>query len=174
MNKAVFLDRDGTLNLSNIRDGVPVPPRMISEVIIIDGVCRGIEIFKKKGFLPVVVTNQPDVARGTIEKSTVIDINKFICRSLGIENIYTCFHDDFDECSCRKPRPGLLELAADELNIDLSESIIIGDRWKDISAGQAVGCKPFYIESDYDERKPDPPFTSVSSLLMAAFLSLEN
>jgi D-glycero-D-manno-heptose 1,7-bisphosphate phosphatase len=174
MIKAVFLDRDGTLNLSGIRSGVPVPPKEVHQVTIIDGVSWAIEIFKKKGYLPVIVTNQPDVARGTIKQSIVVEINEFICQSLGIENVYTCFHDDIDECGCRKPKPGLLELAASDLNIDLSKSIIVGDRWKDISAGQAVGCKPFYIESGYAERKPDSPFTSVSSLLMAAFLISED
>lgn len=170
MTKAVFLDRDGVINRSNLIGGVPVPPRSILEVELLEGVVEGINLLKSYNFLPVVITNQPDVARGTVTREQVEEINTHIGVKTGIEHFYICYHDEINKCPCRKPAPGLIRLASSELDVNLDESYVVGDRWRDISAGQAAGCKTFFIDYSYAEKRPDAPFTIVSSLLEAAKL----
>ncbi len=168
MKRAVFLDRDGVLNRSVIVDGLPKPPAHIEEVEIISGVFEAIQIFKDCDLLPVVVTNQPDIARGLSTEKDVQAINDLIGRRTAVNFFYTCIHDDIDNCSCRKPSPGLIYRAASDLDIDISESFLVGDRWRDIEAGQAAGCDSFFIDYSYPEKLPRIPFTRVVSLLEAA------
>ena len=167
MRTAAFLDRDGVINRSKIVEGVPKPPSTVEEVEILEGVLEAIRILEVYNFVPVVVTNQPDVARGLIPKARVEQINAHVGGLTGIKHFYTCFHDNFDSCECRKPAPGLLIRAAIDLNLDISNSFMVGDRWRDISAGQAVGCKTFFIDHSYPEKSPKLPYTTVSSLLEA-------
>jgi D-glycero-D-manno-heptose 1,7-bisphosphate phosphatase len=167
MRRAVFLDRDGVLNRSRLVDGVPTPPCSIGEVEILAGVIEGIKILKEHLLVPVVVTNQPDTARGLSTQSQVHSINHYIGSVTDIEYFYTCFHDDADNCDCRKPSIGLLKRAAKDLDLDIQNSFMVGDRWRDISAGQAAGCKSFFIDYSYPEKQPEMPFTKVSSLLEA-------
>ena len=119
---------------------------------------------KAAGFLLIVVTNQPDVARGTMLKKTVEEINAYLSATLPIEEILTCFHDSHDGCECRKPKPGALLAAASKHTIDLEASYMVGDRWRDIEAGQLAGCKTFFIDYGYDERKPMAVDYTVTSL----------
>jgi D-glycero-D-manno-heptose 1,7-bisphosphate phosphatase len=167
MYRAVFLDRDGVLNRSVLVDGVPTPPSRPEDVEILDGVVQAIQILKAHSFIPVVVTNQPDVARGHASRSQVEAINKHISSAIEVEYFYTCFHDDIHQCNCRKPFPGLLLRAAEDLRLDTYQSYMVGDRWRDIAAGQAVGCQSFFIDYSYSEREPRMPFRRVSSLLQA-------
>jgi D-glycero-D-manno-heptose 1,7-bisphosphate phosphatase len=170
MKKAVFLDRDGVLNQSILVNGVPTPPSFAEEVEILDGVVESIQILMNLDFVPVVVTNQPDVARGVATRVQVEAINAHIGAATNVKYFYTCFHDDSDYCSCRKPSPGLLFQAATDLNLDLPQSIMIGDRWRDIAAGQAAGCQTFFIDYSYVELAPIEPFTRVTSLIEAAII----
>jgi D-glycero-D-manno-heptose 1,7-bisphosphate phosphatase len=174
MKRAVFLDRDGVLNRSNLVNGIPTPPRCVEEVEILDGVLEALQIIKYCNFFPVVVTNQPDVARRIVTKDSVEEINRYLGSKLGIEHFFTCFHNDLDECNCRKPKPGLLKTAANCLDIDLGKSFMVGDRWRDIEAGQAAGCECFFIDYKYDEKSPSLPFVRVPSLLEATRLILES
>jgi D-glycero-D-manno-heptose 1,7-bisphosphate phosphatase len=167
MKRAVFIDRDGVLNRAILIEGAPRPPTSIKEVEILDGVLEAIQILKRNEFVPIVVTNQPDVARGFTTRSKVEAINAHIGSMINVSNFYTCFHDDNDLCDCRKPSPGLIIRAARELQIDIAESFMVGDRWRDISAGQKAGCCSFFIDYSYDERQPCLPFIKVSSLLQA-------
>lgn len=152
--KAVFLDRDGVINESIVRDGRPFPPRSVSEVIIPPGVRWGLSRLKAAGWLLVVVSNQPDVARGLTSISEVEAINSFLANRLPIDRFEICFHDDSDKCDCRKPLAGLLFRAASALNINLTQSFLVGDRWRDIEAGLNAGCKTMFIDYNYHERKP--------------------
>jgi D-glycero-D-manno-heptose 1,7-bisphosphate phosphatase len=167
MKRAVFLDRDGVLNRPTLVNGVPKPPKSVDEIEILDGVVEAIKKLKFYNLVPVVVTNQPDVARGYITQTQVEAINHQIGVSTGIECFYTCFHDDQDRCNCRKPLPGLLFLASRELDLSIHESFMVGDRWRDISAGQAAGCKTFFIDYSYPEKRPEMPYARVSSMLEA-------
>ena len=171
-SKAIFLDRDGVLNEAVVVDRKPYPPSSISEVKISAGVVRALAIFKKKNYICIVVSNQPDVARGKTTREAVEEINETLKKQLDLEFFYVCYHDDSAHCECRKPRPGLLKMAAVELNIDLDNSYMVGDRWRDVEAGQAVNCKCVFLDHNYDEKRPNLPYESFSSLLDFA-LSLE-
>lgn len=174
MKRAVFLDRDGVVNRAFIREGVPTPPRTLGEVEILSGVEESVVLLAQHNFEVVIVTNQPDVARGLVTRDSVNQINELLKIHLGIIHFYTCFHDDSDECKCRKPEPGLIEAAAVDLDIDLTRSFMIGDRWRDIAAGQSAGCDCFFIDYKYAEKSPLLPFTRVSSLFEATRLILES
>lgn len=173
MKRAVFLDRDGVLNRAFIRHGVPTPPRTLEEVEILFGVKESIVLLAQHNFEVVIVTNQPDAARGLVNRDSITQINEFLKLHLGITHFYTCFHEDSDECKCRKPKPGLIQKAAEDLDIDLTKSFMVGDRWRDIAAGQSVGCNCFFIDYKYAEKSPLFPFTRVSSLFEATRIILE-
>jgi len=150
------------------KNGVPTPPSFPGEVEILDGVVEAIQTLVNLDFVPVVVTNQPDVARGVATRVQIEALNARIGAMTNIKHFYTCFHDDSDHCNCRKPAPGLLFRAATDLDIDTLQSIMIGDRWRDIAAGQAAGCRTFFIDYSYPELTPNQPFRRVTSLFEAA------
>jgi D-glycero-D-manno-heptose 1,7-bisphosphate phosphatase len=174
MYKAIFLDRDGVINRSEVINGVPKPPTSIETVQFLEGVRVAVKLLQFHGYEIVVITNQPDVARGNITRSEVEAINAYIGTTLGIHHFYTCFHDDIHVCNCRKPLPGLIYQAANDLGIDLKRSFVVGDRWRDIHAGQSAGCKTYFVDHNYEERRPKKPFTQVMSLLQAAENILES
>lgn len=166
---AVFLDRDGVLIRAVIRNGRPYPPDSIDDLNLLEGVYEAISALSKQGFLLLVVTNQPDVARGKQKREVVDAMHKKLAEILPLDGFYVCFHDDADECKCRKPKPGLLLRAAEEHGVSLQSSYMIGDRWRDIEAGQRAGCKTAWIDCDYAERGPsDRPDAVVKSLQEAA------
>mgnify|MGYP001343562891 CR=1 FL=1 len=170
---AVFFDRDGVLNRTTVRNGVPHPPDSVDQVEVLPGVAEALAELAQRGLPLVVVTNQPDVARGTQTRETVDRINQFLCDRLPLTAVYTCYHDSADNCSCRKPRPGLLWQAATAYNIDLKRSFLVGDRWSDVAAGQAAGCETFLIEQTYSESERCTPDHRVRDLPEAAQLILE-
>jgi D-glycero-D-manno-heptose 1,7-bisphosphate phosphatase len=167
LRRAVFLDRDGVINRAIVRDGKPYPPASLAELEILPGVLEALQKLHDANYLLVVVTNQPDVARGTSKREEVEIINAFLSSQLPIDDFKTCYHDSSDKCNCRKPLPGAFLEAAQEHNIDLSKSFMVGDRWRDIEAGASAGCKTFFINYRYAEQKPDAPDFIVSSLLEA-------
>jgi D-glycero-D-manno-heptose 1,7-bisphosphate phosphatase len=165
---AVFLDRDGVLNAATIRDGRPYPPACAAEVAILPGAPGALAALRDAGYVIVVVTNQPDVARGTRTRASIEAIHARLRAELPVDAIYCCFHDDGDECACRKPRPGLLLEAAQQLSLDLAASFMVGDRWRDTEAGAAVGCRTAFVDHGYAERRPQRFDRKVSSLAEAA------
>ena len=167
MRRAVFLDRDGVLNKAIVREGRPYPPSNINELEILPGVKEALERLHEAKYLLIVITNQPDVARGTAKMEDVERINNLLGSQLPIDAFKTCYHDSADGCDCRKPLPGALFAAAEEYEINLSKSFMVGDRWRDIDAGASAGCKTFFINYRYDEKNPETPDFIVSSLLEA-------
>lgn len=168
MKRAVFLDRDGVINRAFVIDGRSYPPACLSEVEILPQVGLALTKLKSSGYYLIVVTNQPDVATGKTSKLVVDQINSQLANSLPIDEFRTCYHDDKDGCQCRKPLPGALLDAAIKYQIDLKNSFMIGDRWRDIEAGAAAGCKTFFINYGYQEKQPDCPDFIVGSLAEAA------
>jgi D-glycero-D-manno-heptose 1,7-bisphosphate phosphatase len=154
---AVFLDRDGTLNRALMRNDIPTSPACVEQVEILPGVPQALERLKRAGLLLVVVTNQPDVARGTLERRNVEQINAYLGRRLPLDAIFCCYHDDADDCPCRKPRPGMLIDAAERFGVLLPLSFVVGDRWRDIEAGQRAGCTTVLLRQAYsgDSVRPD-------------------
>ncbi len=166
---AVFLDRDGVLNRAPVQDGKPRPPLSMDEFELLPGVVLALHDLKARGFALIVITNQPDVARGNQTRAVIDAMHESLADSLPVDDILVCYHDDADRCACRKPLPGLLFEAQRKHNIDLSRSFVVGDRWRDIDAGHAAGCATILIDHGYRERKPrHPPDTEVKSLREAA------
>ena len=168
MKRAVFLDRDGVINEVILKNGLPHPPDKVEDLKVLPGVLEALSILKALKFEIVVVTNQPDLSRRRVSKETVESINNSLTKLLEIGHFYVCPHDDHDNCDCRKPKPGLLVQASTDLGIDLNNSFMVGDRWRDVDAGQNASCQCYFIDYSYKEKMPDPPFTSVKSLLEAA------
>jgi transaldolase len=168
LRPAVFLDRDGVLNRTTVRGGTPCPPGTPDEVEILPGVEEALRKLRARGLPLIVVTNQPDVARGTQTRAAVEEINQFLQQRLGVTAIYTCYHDNADDCACRKPRPGMLKRAAEEHRIDLRRSYMVGDRWGDVAAGAAAGCTTFLIDMPYSQCHRCSPDYKVASLAEAA------
>ena len=164
MTKAIFLDRDGVIINSIVINGKPYAARKLESIKILPNVKESLNRLKFDNWKIFVVTNQPDVARGIISKEDVEEINTYLEKMLPITKFYTCYHDDEDSCNCRKPKPGFLISAALTNEIDLNKSYMIGDRWKDIEAGKRAGCKTFFIDYDYKEKKPTNYTYRVKSL----------
>lgn len=172
--RIVFLDRDGVINRALEHEAKPYPPRSLAEFEILPEVPAACAKLKAAGFLLVVATNQPDVGRGTLPQSVVEEIHAHMLTQLPIDRVEVCYHagKGKSDCDCRKPRPGMLLHAAHELNADLSRCWMIGDRWRDVDAGHAAGCKTIFIDRGYaEELKQKPDFTA-KDLLEAAKIIL--
>ncbi|MEP6537057.1 MAG: HAD-IIIA family hydrolase [Bryobacteraceae bacterium] len=168
LQRAVFLDRDGVVNSAIVRGGKPFPPANVSELVINPDAVAGLPLLKRMGFLLIVVTNQPDVGRGTTSMDDVQAIHAALRAALPIDDFLVCCHDDRDQCLCRKPLPGLLLQAAEQYRIDLKDSFLIGDRWRDVEAGYRAGVRTALIDYSYQERGPDhEPDIRVKSLMEA-------
>ena len=165
--QAVFLDRDGVLNRAFVRDGKPFPPRYPDELEILPGVAYACTSLRQAGFLLVVVTNQPDVARGTLSSDDLSVLHGELIGRIPLDAVLWCPHDDDDGCSCRKPAPGLLFEAADRFDIDLLRSVMVGDRWRDVEAGRRAGCRTVFVDAGYTERRPEAADLTVTSLAEA-------
>jgi len=167
--RAVFLDRDGVINRTFVRDGKPFPPTTLQELEVLPGVAEALHALKQHGYKLLVVTNQPDVARGKQSRQMVDAMHQALSARLPLDDILVCYHTDKDKCDCRKPMPGMLLEAAKKHNIDLAASFMVGDRWRDIEAGYNAGCKTILIDYGYSERSPaHAPDLRVGSLREAA------
>lgn len=164
---AVFLDRDGVLNAAVVVDGHPHPPLTADEMTLLPGVEDACVRLRAAGFALVCVTNQPDIARGTTSATAVAAINERLRKRLGLDSVAVCPHDDADGCTCRKPKPGLILEAAARLGLDLTRSVMVGDRWRDVEAGRAAGCATVLIDHAYDEPMPAVPDATAASLIEA-------
>jgi D-glycero-D-manno-heptose 1,7-bisphosphate phosphatase len=166
--RAVFLDRDGVLNHALVRDGRPGSPSNLDEFVIVDEAVRCVDRLRQLGFLTIVVTNQPDVARGRQSASVVEAMHHRLRSALPLDDILVCLHDDRENCACRKPRPGLLLEAQQRHAVDLANSFLIGDRWKDVDAAHAAGCTAVLIDRCYVEPAPrHAPHARVPTLELA-------
>ncbi len=166
--RAVFLDRDGVINRPVIRSGKPHPPAGVEELEILPGVADALSLLRDAGYRLIVVTNQPDVARGAQRLEVVEAMHQALMQALPLDEIRVCPHDDGDSCECRKPAPGLLMSAAQDAGLDLEGSYMIGDRWRDIEAGRRAACTTIFIDWGYEETRPDRPDFTASSLSDAA------
>lgn len=156
-NKAVFLDRDGVLNLALVRDGRPYSPASLEELELAPYAEAALRQLKGLGFKLLVVTNQPDVAKGITTRAIVEQINQKLAAELPVDDVFVCYHKDGDGCDCRKPKPGMILEGARKYNVDLAESFMVGDRWRDVEAGQNAGCRTVFIDGGYEERQPALP-----------------
>jgi D-glycero-D-manno-heptose 1,7-bisphosphate phosphatase len=168
VRRAVFLDRDGVVNQALLRDGKPYPPASVADLVIPPEVPGALQRMREVGLLLVVVTNQPDVARGTTSREAVEEIHAALRARLPLDDMLACYHDDADGCQCRKPRPGMLHTAAARHNLDLAASFMVGDRWKDIVAGERAGCATVLLGDAYGELEHCRPDYQAGTLDTAA------
>ena len=152
--RAIFFDRDGVLNEAEVRDGLPFPPATLAEFRVVSEAESVLRTFKDRDFLLFAITNQPDVARGKQKREVVERMNKMLMERLPLDEILVCYHDDSDRCLCRKPLPGMLLDAAAHYNVDLKQSYMVGDRWRDVLAGERAGCRTILIDYSYAEEGP--------------------
>ena len=170
--RAVFFDRDGTLNRAVIRNGHPYPPAGPADMILMPGAEAALQRLKAAGLFLVVATNQPDVAKGLTSRGTVEAMNSWLAAKLPIDDIEVCWCLEGPDCKCYKPLPGMLFDAAARHNIRLDQSFMVGDRWRDIGAGKAAGCYTIWLRNDYDIPREQPDRT-VCSLAEATDVILQ-
>ncbi len=157
MPRAVFLDRDGVINHSLVRDGRPYAPTTEEDFVIIDGVSDALNTLHKAGFLLIVVTNQPDVARGLIPKDVVDGFHQALLKAFPLDDIKVCYETEESGSRYYKPKPGMLLDAGEEHDIDLTKSFMVGDRWRDVGCGRAAGCFTIFIDYGYSEQLTETP-----------------
>jgi D-glycero-D-manno-heptose 1,7-bisphosphate phosphatase len=174
VRRAVFLDRDGVLNAPVITEGKPFPPDSLAALKILPGVNEALARLRAAGYLNIVVTNQPDVATGKQRIEVVAAMHDRLLGELPLDAVKVCYHTDEQKCDCRKPKAGMLLRAAKEHDIDLPRSFLVGDRWRDVAAGQAAGCNCFFVDYGYDEKRPEKPYVPVTSLAEAVALILSH
>jgi D-glycero-D-manno-heptose 1,7-bisphosphate phosphatase len=148
---AVFLDRDGVINASRLEAGVPLPPREPEDFRLLPGVPESCQVLADAGLVLVVVTNQPDLARGTLRPEALEAMHRIMRSALPLDEVVVCPHDDADGCPCRKPRPGMILDAARRLDLNLNQSVVVGDRWRDIEAGRRAGVATIHIDWGHAE-----------------------
>jgi D-glycero-D-manno-heptose 1,7-bisphosphate phosphatase len=163
----VFLDRDGVLNQAFVTDGVPTPPRRLEELRLLAGVAETCRSFADAGLALVVVTNQPDLARGALDPEELEKMHALLRSELPLDDIVVCPHDGVEGCWCRKPRPGMILDAARRLDLDLDRSVAVGDRWRDIDAAHRAGVASVWIDWGLGEPLRDAPGARFGSLALA-------
>ena len=176
LRPAIFLDRDGTLNVQVVREGKPYPPATLAEFALFPGVSAACAQLAAAGFVLVVATNQPDVGRGD-QAQVVVESMHTRLRELvpAITHIEVCYAPGqgrmHPEDYRRKPDPGMLTDAAQKLGLDLSRSWMIGDRWRDIDCGQRAGVRTVFIDFGYaEELRAAPDYTVKNFSEAAAFI----
>ncbi len=174
MTRAVFVDRDGVINQALIKDGRPHAPLCAADLVFLPGAKEAVRALRGAGFRVIVVTNQPDVAVGALSREVLDEMHRKVRDELAVDDIKVCCHTDADACACRKPKPGMLVEAAREHGVELARSYMVGDRWRDIAAGRAAGCKTLLVRGTqaYAERQAENPDAVVDSLSAASALIL--
>ena len=163
--RAVFLDRDGVLVTPIFRDGRSFAPTSLAQFAVYADAAPSVRRLKDAGYKVVVVTNQPDVGAGKVAQATVEDMHARLEREMPLDAIKTCYHTRDQNCDCRKPKPGMLSEAAREFDIDLTDSVMVGDRASDVEAGVSAGCRTVFIDLGYTaEPKPTQADSIVGSL----------
>lgn len=160
----VFLDRDGVLNRSAVRDGKPYAPRTLSEFRLLPGAAASVERLHRAGFFVAVITNQPDIGNALVQAAVVDEMNQRLVKKTGVDAVRVCPHSQAAGCACRKPSPGMVLDLAQKFGLDITRSFMVGDRSTDVACGQAVGCRTIFIERGYSEPLTAEPDAIVANL----------
>ena len=155
MKPAIFFDRDGVLNKLVTRDGGQYSPQDFAHFKIFSNAKIITKYTNSLGFLNIVLSNQPDISRGTLKIDDLNKMTEALHQELVIDEVFYCKHDDSDKCQCRKPDPGLIIKASKKWDIDLNKSYLIGDSWKDIEAAKKVNVDSFLLDRDYNANYED-------------------
>jgi D-glycero-D-manno-heptose 1,7-bisphosphate phosphatase len=162
--RAVFLDRDGVINRSLVRNGKPYAPRTVAEFRLLPGVAEAVAELRAARYLVIVVTNQPDVGHGLISWATLDAMHALLRQKVAVDDVYVCPHRQDEGCACRKPKPGLLRRAMARWGVEPAGSIMIGDRWNDVVAGKKAGLYTAFIDRKYAEALVEEPDVIARSL----------
>lgn len=171
LTRAVFLDRDGVLNKSLVKNKKPHPPFTIQEFQLLPGVKEATEALAKEGFLLIVITNQPDPLRGTQRKEVVEEMHDLLKQWLPLDEIFTAWDEKTQDY---KPGTGLIEKAVKQYNINLKQSFFIGDRWRDIECGKRAGCFTILVDNKCQEPLTSEPDLYCTDLLEASKIIRSN
>lgn len=171
---AVFLDRDGVISRTFIRNAKPYAPRRLEEFKLMPNARQSVMQLKQAGFIVIVVTNQPDVGNGLVTLEVVESMHYKLLERTRVNDVFLCPHRQDEGCNCRKPKPGMFFDASAKHGIDLSKSFMVGDRASDIEAGKKAGCRTIFIDRHYAEPLPLSPEVSVTSLQQAVKYILMN
>jgi len=147
--RAVFLDRDGVLVETAVRDNRAYAALTLDEFRLYPEAGAQVARLRAAGLLPIVFTNQPEVARGALAPTTLERMHERLRAGVSVADIFVCPHDDAADCACRKPRPGMLHAGAARWGLDLAACFVIGDRWRDIEAGRRAGCYTVLLDRPY-------------------------
>ena len=150
MRRAVFLDRDGVLVCAAPMKEYAHGPLTLEDFSLLPGVAEPVQRMRDAGFLTVLATNQPGIARGQMSWDTLNEMHRILQSMVPLDGVEVCPHRDSDACVCRKPKPGMLLAAADKLGIDLGASYFIGDTDRDVNAALAAGVTPILIDWPYN------------------------
>jgi D-glycero-D-manno-heptose 1,7-bisphosphate phosphatase len=168
--RAVFLDRDGVLVRSDVREGRPFAATRVADMEVLPEAPGAVASLKALGLLTIVATNQPDIATGKLAQAELDAMHRVLAGRMMLDDILVCPHVDADQCMCRKPKPGLLLGGARQHNIDLTTSFMVGDRWRDVYAGRAAGCTTIFLDRGYREALNMPADYVVADVAEAANL----
>jgi D-glycero-D-manno-heptose 1,7-bisphosphate phosphatase len=150
LKPAVFLDRDGVLVRPVMRNGVACSPRRWEEFGLMPGCAEAVRKLREGGYVVVVVTNQPEVRRGTLDPALLEQFHNRLRQEVPVDDVVVCPHDDQDGCLCRKPKPGMIRDAAGRHDIDLNRSYMVGDTVRDLGASIAAGVSFLLIDAPYN------------------------
>ena len=159
---AIFFDRDGVLIEAPLINKKPTSVQSLKDVKLCKNILEICKYYKKNYYL-IMVTNQPDYSRGVNSKKNIVNINNFLKKKLNLDMIYVCYSDN-EKCIDRKPNPGMLLKAKKKYKINLKKSFMIGDRWRDVGAGNRAGCRTVFIDRNYSEKLIYKPNYSIRKL----------
>ncbi len=150
MKRAVFIERDGILNLPKVEGKFQIAPRTVAELKINRAAIEPLKKLHQAGFLLIATTNQPGISRGHINRREIDLMHILLMKAFPISEILMCPHDDADHCPCRKPKPGLFREAAFKWQLSLDHSFVLSDKWQDAKAAQNSGCTSVLLESPWN------------------------
>jgi len=150
MRTAIFLERDGVLNLPKVEGQYQIAPRSFNDLELNRGALRPLQQLKAAGFLLIATTNQPGISRGYVTRREIDLMHASIQKTFPLDDILMCLHDEADRCPCRKPKPGLFREAAFKWQINLDHSFVISDKWQDAKAAQNAGCTSILLRSPWN------------------------
>lgn len=149
MRTAVFVERDGILNLVRIERNRPVSPLVAADLEVNREALAPLHRLKAAGFLLIATTNQPGVSRGHLSRGELDAMHAVLRRAFALDDIMVCPHEENDHCPCRKPQPGLLREAAFMWHVQLEHSFVISDKWQDAEAARAIGATSLLVSSPW-------------------------
>ena len=149
VKSAVFIERDGILNLVRIENGHPVPPLRRSDFRLNLEAIQPIRQLRLAGFKLIVTTNQPWLSHGCLSRYELERMHEQLRQAFPIDDILVCPHEEMDECPCRKPLPGMFIEAAAMWHLDISRSFVLSDKWQDAEAARRIGCISVLVRSPW-------------------------